>query len=63
MEDIHISQEINENEVKKGNKGKSFDLKYCIKEGDSSEIFLFGYEFVKNNKRKCHLVIDGNYCE
>lgn len=48
------------NEIKKnfGNKSKSFELKYFIDEKDSSEIFIFGEVFVKNNKDKCHLIIN-----
>ena len=46
-----------------GNKSKSFKCKYFINEKESSEIYIFGENFVENNKNKCHLIINGNDCE
>ena len=48
------------NEIKNnfGNKSNSFKLIYFIDEKESSEIGIFGEVFVKNNKDKCHLIIN-----
>ena len=51
------------NEVKKGNKNKSFKFKYLSKE-DKKEIYILDNKFVENNKDKCSLKIDNNInCE
>ena len=50
------------NNNKKGNKNKSFQLKYYVSH-DFLEIQIFGKTFVKNNKDKCHLIIENNDCE
>ena len=60
MDNEEILSETNNN--KKGNKNKSFKLKYYVSD-DLSEIQIFGETFVKNNKDKCHLIIENNDCE
>ena len=65
MEALEIVRETLEikNEVKKGNKNKSFKFKYLTTK-DKQEIFILGQYFVENNKNKCSLIIDDNInCE
>ena len=51
-----------QNDNRKGNKNKSFELKYSVLY-DLSKIKIFGKAFVENNKDKCHLIIGNNDCE
>ena len=51
-----------QNDNRKGNKNKSFELKYSVLD-DFSEIRIFGNTLVENNKDKCHLIIENNDCE
>ena len=59
MENNAIETNIN---IVKGNKNKKFNFKYLVK-NKNEEIYLFGENFVKNNKDKCYLIIDNTDCE
>ena len=59
MENNNIETNIN---IVKGNKNKKFNFKYLVNK-EKEEIYLFGEEFVKNNKDKSYLIIDNIDCE
>ena len=59
MENNIIDTNIN---IVKGNKNKKFNFKYLV-QNKNEEIYLFGENFVKNNKDKCYLIIDNTDCE
>ena len=46
------------------NKNESYIIIiYDINKEKGDEINIFGYDFVKNNKNKCKMVIDNKECE
>ena len=42
---------------------KKIGLKYKVIESDENEIRIFGKDFVKNNKEKCKIELNGNIKE
>ena len=47
-----------------GNKnGSNINIIYDINKGNENEINIFGYEFIKNNKNKCKMIIDNKKYE